>query len=487
MTRRYGGGSGGGGGGSASSTSTSSSGNLGADVHASLGLLPNGELKQETYVDRVARVGGIDRVGVIFLFPPVGWQRINMGRALYEKDRTFRHSIEACDAASRALLPQPLLEVLYPAPADEAMYSEVMAAPTYMLSALFAVEYALHALLRNQACEPFAVIGHSLGEFVAATVAGVLTLQSSLELVVERGRAMAAAPSLGAMLSLRAAAITAEAAIARATRAHDVAIAALNAPSACVIAGSYEGLSAVRRALPADAQSRPVRATHPDHSPLMQPVASAVGARAALLYAEAPPRAPMCLWMSTVSIGLGVSVSACVASRSTSTNALTLAATATNGSNDDASHRTSCEAGRDEVGSTALTAATAGLETGAMLLNPAHWAAHALHAVDFVTALRTVMRDFAAAPPCCCEASRTLLIVEMGEGMLARFAQEIVSEQPLGGTSVHISSLLPKEEAVASADKYDELAMRTHATIEAVMRPVRASKLQTFLHGFTPR
>ena len=190
MTRRYGGGSGGGGGGSASSTSTSSSGNLGADVHASLGLLPNGELKQETYADRVARVGGIDRVGVIFLFPPVGWQRINMGRALYEKDRTFRHSIEACDAASRALLPQPLLEVLYPAPADEAMYSEVMAAPTYMLSALFAVEYALHALLRNQACEPFAVIGHSLGEFVAATVAGVLTLQSSLELVVERGRAM---------------------------------------------------------------------------------------------------------------------------------------------------------------------------------------------------------------------------------------------------------------------------------------------------------
>ena len=75
--------------------------------------------------------------------------------------------------------------------------------PTYTFPALFAVEYALYALFACEACAPFAVVGHSVGDFVAACASGALAMRTALALVCERGRAMEALPSLGFMMAIK--------------------------------------------------------------------------------------------------------------------------------------------------------------------------------------------------------------------------------------------------------------------------------------------
>ena len=423
------------------------------------GLAPS---KRETEAETLTRLGSISAASVL-LFPPVGWQRVNMGRALFESNTTFRSSIMACNLVCRHLLPQPLLEALYPsADGDAADIAEMLLArPDYTLASLFAVEYALLALLREQACEPAAVIGHSIGEYMAAVSAGVLTMPVALELVIERGRAMLASPTSGAMISVKARVASARDAIARARRRDEVVVAAFNAPESCVLAGSFHGLAAVRAALPAEVKSTPVRTEHPDHSPLMRPVAEAVLSRARALYAASPPSPPTCLWVSTVALEAPPPS----ASRDLK------------GDFD----------GDSAAAATAAAVAAPCVVSGESMIEPSYWALHAVRSVDFLGAVRRVADAFVAASTHQCECSRTLHLVDMGEGMLARFASEILSEQSSPSVRVQVTSLLSREEATASADAYMELARRTEAAIDVVLRPTRAAKLQAFLDNSSGR
>ena len=186
----------------------------------------------------------------------------------------FREAMKQCDDLCQSKLPQSLLSVIYPSDDDgiegtAATDGDLLQTATFTMPALFAVEYALLQVFLQEGCVPRAVVGHSIGEYVAAVAAGCLDLPTALELVVQRGLSMDAAmpaPSPGAMWALRATAATAEAAIQFAGLAEgSVRLAAVNGPKSVVISGPHDDLEAVFTALPEGTRRTRVRASHPDH------------------------------------------------------------------------------------------------------------------------------------------------------------------------------------------------------------------------------
>jgi acyl transferase domain-containing protein/acyl-CoA synthetase (AMP-forming)/AMP-acid ligase II/acyl carrier protein len=129
------------------------------------------------------------RARVAFLFSGLGSQYVGMARQLYESQPRFRETLERCSSLLASELPRPLLEVLF-APGAE---PSVLEQPIFAASALFAVEFALAEMWRDWGIEPSAVMGHDLGEYVAACVAGVFNLEDGLRLVSARARVLSAA------------------------------------------------------------------------------------------------------------------------------------------------------------------------------------------------------------------------------------------------------------------------------------------------------
>ena len=135
---------------------------------------------------------------LVMMFPPVGWQHTNMGAALYRENEAFRRAMHECEELCKDELPLPLTSVIYPSSeADDAACNEQLQRPIYTMPALFAVELSLYsAFVAKGGKRPSAVIGHSIGEYVAAVAAGVLDVPTAMALVCERGRAMEASMPL---------------------------------------------------------------------------------------------------------------------------------------------------------------------------------------------------------------------------------------------------------------------------------------------------
>jgi acyl transferase domain-containing protein/acyl carrier protein len=206
---------------------------------------------------------------VVFLFSGQGSQGTQMGRQLYAENPVFRQAMQQCESWSQEYLPRPLLTVLY-AEEHQEEYS-LQSQPVYVQVGLFALEYALVQLWRSWGVEPSAVLGHSVGEYVAACVAGVLSAEDALYLVAERARLMQTLPSDGAMAAVFASP-DAVMGFVEASPEH-MAIAAINGPEETVLSGSRAAVTeAVEKLTQAGIQSKELSVSHAFHSPLMNPI-----------------------------------------------------------------------------------------------------------------------------------------------------------------------------------------------------------------------
>ncbi|MFB1483782.1 SDR family NAD(P)-dependent oxidoreductase [Corallococcus sp. RDP092CA] len=235
----------------------------------------------------LARKTGRERAKVAFLFTGQGSQYAGMGQQLFQTQQTFRRALEQCDALLRPLLERPLLEVLFPLDAPSPLLHETL----YTQPALFAFEYALATLWRSWGIEPDVVLGHSVGEYAAACVAGVFSLEDGLKLIATRARLMQALPPGGAMLAVLAEEARVREALA--SIGDTVAIAAVNGPSSVVISGPDAAVVELGRDFTArGVTTRRLQVSHAFHSPLMDAVLGPFE-RAAAALTFSPPRIPL--------------------------------------------------------------------------------------------------------------------------------------------------------------------------------------------------
>lgn len=232
-----------------------------------------------------------ERPSVAFLFPGQGAQHVGMGKALYDTEPVFRACVDKCSALLRPHLALDLRELLYPTADQAAAAAERLAQTAMTQPALFVIEYAMAQWWQHQGIQPDAMLGHSIGEYAAACVAGVFTLEDALSIVAARGRLIQSMPP-GAMLAISLP--------EKELRAHRYAgcdLAALNAADLCVLSGPADAIErAEQDILSRGIGARRLHVSHAFHSAMVEPML----ARFEDLLATAPLRAPTIPFLSNV-------------------------------------------------------------------------------------------------------------------------------------------------------------------------------------------
>lgn len=219
-----------------------------------------------------------------FLLTGQGSQYARMGKGLYDTEPEFRRTVDDCAAALEPALGVDLRKVLYELEEGEA--SARLAETWLTQPALFTVEYAMARLWMAWGIQPDAMLGHSIGEYVAACLSGVFTLDDALDLVVARGRLMQDLPS-GSMLAVPLGEAELDSLLPS-----DVSVAALNAPSMSVASGTHDAIGELERRLAEqDIECRPLKTSHAFHSAMMDPILDAFADHVASL-SLGEPRIP---------------------------------------------------------------------------------------------------------------------------------------------------------------------------------------------------
>jgi len=203
---------------------------------------------------------------VVFMLPGQGAQYVNMAKELYQTEAIFQNEVDHC---AELLIPQlgiDIHELLYPPPAKLADAQVQLEQTAITQPVLFVIEYALAKLWMAWGIKPEALIGHSLGEYVAACLAGVFSLEDALTLVTQRGQLIQQLPP-GAMLAVS----LSEAEAAR--QFQTVSIAAINAPDRCVLSGTPAAIEKVAQQLSEQGQeSQRLHISHAFHSEMLEPI-----------------------------------------------------------------------------------------------------------------------------------------------------------------------------------------------------------------------
>lgn len=229
-------------------------------------------------IEKSYRIGKkpTQRPRVAFLFTGQGAQFVNMGKQLYDEVPFFRSKMDQCDAIASPIIGQSLLELIYPKSGKTDDHNSKINQTKFTQPALFAFEYSLAKLWQHMGIEPDAVIGHSLGEFVAATISGLFSLEDALELVCVRGKLMTELCDTGSMASISISEPDVKHLLTSAGLDSKLSIATVNGPESTVVAGDTYSINLfIERAESAGHEVKKLAISHAFHSPLSDPMLAA--------------------------------------------------------------------------------------------------------------------------------------------------------------------------------------------------------------------
>jgi len=230
---------------------------------------------------------------VVFMFSGQGAQYPNMARGLYAHEPVFQNYVDICCGLLEPELGLDLRSLLFPARGEHESAAEQLRQTRFTQPALFTIEYALSQLWMQWGIQPESMIGHSIGEYVAACLAGVFSLEDALSLVSARGRLMQSLPG-GSMLSVQLSETELQPYLNADSR---LSLATINGAALCVISGPHEAVDALEEELDRQGEGhRRLNTSHAFHSQMMEPILDPF----AELVAKIGPRPPVIPFVSNV-------------------------------------------------------------------------------------------------------------------------------------------------------------------------------------------
>ncbi len=222
------------------------------------------KISQMSHPFPIITVDTTRKPSLVFMFPGQGNQYIGMGQQLYKKEAIFREAFDTCTTSLQKVMREDIKKILFIETSDAAQ--ERLRNTFYAQTTIFAIEYALANLWISWGLKPDMLIGHSIGEFAAACISGIMHIEDAATLVAVRARLMSELPS-GTMLSVR----SSEDEILP-ILGNGMSIAAVNSPRLCVVSGPHDASEKfIKECEKKEIICRPLQTSHAFHSGMMEP------------------------------------------------------------------------------------------------------------------------------------------------------------------------------------------------------------------------